>query len=72
MTQVDDVVDGWEVRFRADGGFGVYDSHGLLSGPFGRRDEAIAAARKLPKPRDVLSVWPKEQLARPRVSSPKF
>ncbi len=44
-----DIVDGWEVRERADGGFGVYDSHGLVAGPFGMRNEALEAALKLPR-----------------------
>ncbi|MDB5538847.1 MAG: hypothetical protein JWQ89_574 [Devosia sp.] len=42
-------VDGWEVRDRPDGSYGVYDSHGLLAGPFGRQVEAMAAALQLPK-----------------------
>jgi hypothetical protein len=42
-------VDGWEVRSRDDGGFAVYDSHGLLSGPYGTKEAAIAAALRLPK-----------------------
>ena len=42
-------VDGWEVRSREDGGFAVYDSHGVVSGPYGTKDEAIAAALLLPK-----------------------
>lgn len=50
MNQTIDRVDGWEVRPRPDGGFGVYDLHGLIAGPFGTRSEAIAAALDLPRP----------------------
>jgi len=49
MSSVFGIVDGWEVRSRNDGGFGVYDSHGLISGPHGSTTEAISAALKLPK-----------------------
>ena len=42
-------VDGWEVRSREDGGFAVYDSHGLVEGPYGTKEAAIAAALRLPK-----------------------
>ena len=43
-------VNGWEIRVRADGGFGVYDLHGLVAGPFGSREKALEAAINLPKP----------------------
>lgn len=41
-------IDGWEVRPRPDGSYGVYDDHSLMAGPFGHKEEAIAAAMKLP------------------------
>ena len=44
-----DRVDGWEIRPRCDGSFAVYDFHGLIEGPFGTREEAIAAALRLPR-----------------------
>ena len=50
MSRDVDWVDGWEIRSRPDGGYGVYDEHGLVAGPFGTRAEAIAAALRLPKP----------------------
>jgi hypothetical protein len=50
MSETIDRVDGWEVRPRPDGGFGVYDLHGLIAGPFGTRAQAIAAALDLPRP----------------------
>ena len=43
-------IDGWEVRPRPDGSYGVYDYHGLLAGPFGTVTDAIVAARQLPRP----------------------
>ena len=49
MASDTDWVDGWEIRPRADGGFGVYDAHGLAEGPFGTREEAMAAALRLPR-----------------------
>lgn len=55
MSDRIDVVDGWQVQGRADGGFGVSDNHGLVAGPFGTRQEALAAAMKLPKPRKEAS-----------------
>jgi hypothetical protein len=44
-----DWVDGWEIHPRPDGGYGVYDAHGLIVGPFGTKNEALAAALQLPK-----------------------
>lgn len=44
-----DLIDGWQVIFRDDGGYGVYDEHGLIDGPFGTRQRAIRAALSLPK-----------------------
>ena len=44
-----DFIDGWEIHSRPDGGYGVYDDHGLVAGPYGTRQEAIAAALQLPK-----------------------
>ena len=41
-------VHGWEIHRREDGGFGVYDSHGLIAGPFGTREAAVNAAMLLP------------------------
>lgn len=46
-----DCVNGWEIRVRADGSYAVCDDHGLLAGPFGTREAAIAAALSLPTPR---------------------
>jgi len=40
----EDRIDGWEIRPRPDGSFGVYDAHGIVAGPFGSKAEAIAAA----------------------------
>ena len=51
MSQYADFVDGWEIHSRPDGGYGVYDSHGLVAGPFGRKEDALAAALQLPKHR---------------------
>lgn len=51
MNDSVDYVDGWQVEARADGGFGVSDSHGLVAGPFGTKVEALQAAMRLPKPR---------------------
>lgn len=58
-----DIVDGWEIRPRADGSFGVYDDHGLVEGPYGHKVDALRAALRLPKPRPGL--W--RGLARPRI-----
>ncbi len=44
-------VDGWEIRQRGDGSYGVYDDHGLIEGPFGTKDEAMSAALRLPHPK---------------------
>lgn len=44
-----DWVDGWEIHYRDDGGYAVYDEHGMMAGPFGTRAEAIQAAMMLPK-----------------------
>ena len=57
-------VDGWEVRTRPDGSYGVNDDHSMLAGPFGRKDEAIAAAMKLPHPEGVIGIK-RPQLGRP-------
>lgn len=45
----EDRINGWEIRPRPDGGFGVYDVHGMLAGPFGSKTEAMAVALQLPK-----------------------
>ncbi len=55
MSQHADFVDGWEIHSRPDGGFGVYDSHGLVAGPYGRKEDAIAAALRLPKHRSSVA-----------------
>jgi hypothetical protein len=57
-------VDGWEVRPRPDGSFGVYDHHSLLACPFGTAEEAIRAAQKLPHPTGVIG------LSKPNIGSP--
>jgi hypothetical protein len=44
-----DWVDGWEIHLRGDHGYGVYDEHGLIAGPFGTEAAAIQAAMLLPK-----------------------
>lgn len=49
MSNDTDFVGGWEILSRPDGGSGVYDSHGLVAGPFGTKAEAIQAALKLPR-----------------------
>ena len=41
-------IDGWEVLQRPDGSYGVYDCHGMLDGPYGTPQEAMAAALRLP------------------------
>jgi len=46
----EDRVDGWRIVPTRDGGYGVFDDHGLLGGPYGSRAEAISAALRLPKP----------------------
>jgi hypothetical protein len=46
---LNDRVDCWEIRLRPDGSFGVYDEHGLVDGPFGHREDAMAAALRLPR-----------------------
>lgn len=46
-------VQGWEIHLREDGGFGVYDSHGLIAGPFGTRQAAHNAALLLPRHRSL-------------------
>jgi hypothetical protein len=50
MSETSGIVDGWEIRRRDDGTFGVYDFHGLLAGPFGTKEAAMAAALRLAKP----------------------
>ncbi|WP_423069050.1 hypothetical protein [Devosia sp. CN2-171] len=63
MSRLVDWIDGWEVRLRDDHGYGVYDSHGLVAGPFGTESAAIKAALLLPKPRmlkaeaDQIGIW---------------
>jgi len=49
MADAIGIVNGWEVRSREDGGFGVYDCHGMVSGPHWSKTEAIGAALKLPR-----------------------
>jgi hypothetical protein len=49
MSNIVDWVDGWEIRLRDDRGYGVYDDHGLVAGPFGTEEAAIQAALLLPK-----------------------
>lgn len=44
-----DIIDGWEIAATEDGGFSVADRHGMVAGPFGRREEAMAAALRLPR-----------------------
>jgi hypothetical protein len=46
-------VQGWEIHRRDDGGFGVYDGHGLIAGPFGTRQAAVNAANLLPPHRTL-------------------
>lgn len=41
-------INGWEVRQREDGSYGVYDDHGLMDGPFGWMEDSIIAAKSLP------------------------
>lgn len=53
MIEKTDWVNGWQVRQGRDSGFGVYDLHGMVAGPFGTREEALAEAIKLPKPGPV-------------------
>ncbi|MGN6489857.1 MAG: hypothetical protein ACTHLT_18820 [Devosia sp.] len=49
MAHTFSIVNGWEIRDREDGSFGVYDVHGLVSGPHCSKTEAIGAALKLPR-----------------------
>lgn len=51
MSKLVDWVDGWEIQLRDDHGYGVYDEHGLIAGPFGTERAAIEAALRLPKPK---------------------
>jgi hypothetical protein len=51
MSNSTDWVDGWEIHSRPDGGYGVYDAHGLVAGPYGTKNAAFEAALQLPKPR---------------------
>jgi hypothetical protein len=53
MSHYIDWVDGWEIHSRPDGGYGVYDAHGLVAGPYGTKDAALKAALQLPKPRQA-------------------
>jgi hypothetical protein len=41
-------IDGWDVLQRPDGSYAVYDSHGMIEGPFGTQKQAMAAALRLP------------------------
>jgi hypothetical protein len=59
-------IDGWEVRERPDGSFGVYDDHGMIAGPFGNKYAAIAAAAQLPKPRGSVAGVAAKQTPDPR------
>jgi len=59
-----DLIDGWQVTERGDGGFGVYDEHGLIDGPFGTREGAIKAALLLPK-RGTTSFSMREDMREP-------
>jgi len=47
---VTSIVNGWQIRAMAGGGFAVWDMHGLISGPFGTAEQAMAAALRLPLP----------------------
>lgn len=53
MNAAIDRVNIWEVRPRPDGGFGVYDDHGMVAGPFGTRNEALDAAMHLVRPQPL-------------------
>jgi len=64
MSKIVDWVDGWEIRLRDDRGYGVYDDHGLVAGPFGTEEAAIQAALLLPKKRP----WAAEPAAATRQS----
>lgn len=64
MSDTVDRVDGWEIRHREDGGYGVSDAHGLVAGPYGTREEALAAALRLPRPRTTGLARPTEQNSR--------
>jgi len=48
MTDTFDIINGWEVRGREDGGYGIYDAHGMVSGPHWTKTAAIGAALELP------------------------
>jgi hypothetical protein len=61
MPDTVDRVDCWEVRHRDDGGYGVSDAHGLVAGPYGTRQEALAAAIRLPRARGSSPARPVEQ-----------
>ena len=49
MSDLIDRVDHWEIRHREDGGYGVSDAHGLVAGAHGTREQAFAAALRLPR-----------------------
>lgn len=54
-----DRVNGWEIHPRADGGYGVNDAHGMVEGPFGTKEEAMAAALRLPASVSAIKVPPR-------------
>jgi hypothetical protein len=47
MAETVDIINGWEVR-GTSGGYGVYDLHGMVSGPHQSKTDAIGAALQLP------------------------
>ncbi len=53
MKRGTDFVNGWLIRERPDGGFEVFDGHGVVEGPFNTNEAAFAAAIRLPRPIDV-------------------
>lgn len=69
MSEVFGVINGWQIRDRRDGSYGVYDDHGMVSGPHGSKTEAIGAALQLPKSLP-LSVFLRSRLREPAEGTP--
>jgi len=58
LQQSEDRVNDWHIGAGADGGYAVFDTHGLVAGPFGTRAEALRAAVALPKSGEAVARWP--------------
>jgi hypothetical protein len=49
------IIEGWYIDQRDDGSFVVQDYHGIVAGPFGKKEEAFKAALMLPKAQRTLA-----------------